>query len=219
MNIEINIRLAQKKLIPSLEEFFRSVYDDKKLPSHGIDHHRRVWEYAKELLHFINQERKIADSRFIEKLIICCYLHDIGMAIDTGDRHGYHSRKLCERFLTENNLDQSDYLDVMEAIDNHDKKEYSDFQSESNLLRLLSAADDLDAFGYTGIYRYIEIYLARGIQPGKIGQMIRVNAETRFKYFSFSFASFPELVKKHKARYMVLDNFFEGLCKEFDSNG
>jgi HD superfamily phosphodiesterase len=219
MNIDSKIQIAAQKLLPSLEEFFRSVYDDKKLPSHGIYHHRRVWEYAKELLHFINQEKEIADSRFIEKLIICCYLHDIGMSIGTGDRHGHHSRKLCEQFLAENNLDQSDYLDVMEAIDNHDNKEYSDSQLESNLLSLLSTADDLDAFGYTGIYRYIEIYLARGIQPGKIGQMIRVNAEKRFKYFSLSFAAFPELVKKHRARYMVLDNFFEGLCKELDSNG
>jgi hypothetical protein len=31
------------------------------------------------------------------------------------------------------------------------------------MLTILSVADDLDAFGYIGIYRYIEIYLERGI--------------------------------------------------------
>ena len=30
---------------------------------------------------------------------------------------------------------------------------------------ILSVADDLDAFGFTGIYRYLEIYLTRGINP------------------------------------------------------
>ena len=38
-----------------------------------------------------------------------------------------------------------------------------------NLLTILSVADDLDAFGFIGIYRYSEIYLTRGIDPEKIG--------------------------------------------------
>jgi hypothetical protein len=112
----------------------------------------------------------------------------------------------------------SDYQDILEAIDNHDNKEYSDSPVNNKLLILLSAADDLDAFGYTGIYRYIEIYLARGIQPGKLGQMARENAEKRFNNFSLNFAHYPELVRKHKARYMLLDEFFKGFCTEPDNN-
>jgi HD superfamily phosphodiesterase len=219
MKISNSIHKTEKEYLPALEAFFLENWGKTNLWSHELSHHRRVWEYAKELLYFINQAEKITECRFIEKLLIACYLHDLGMAIDQGDRHGLHSRKLCEQFLSENNLDRSDYLDVLEAIDNHDNKEYSGSQSDSRLLLLLSAADDLDAFGYTGIYRYIEIYLARGVHPDNIGRIVRENAEKRFKHFSSSFAQFPELVDKHRTRYLVLDHYFEGLCKELNNNG
>ena len=41
---------------------------------------------------------------------------------------------------------------------------------------MLSVADDLDAFGFTGIYRYSEIYLMRGINPNQLGHLIIENA-------------------------------------------
>jgi Predicted HD superfamily hydrolase len=217
MKLSDNIHLAEQRFIPALELFFNSVYADIKLPSHGIDHHRRVWKYAKELLQNIGSEEISTDLFFVEKLLIACYLHDIGMAIDPGERHGLHSRRLCEQFLSVNKLDLSDFQDVLEAIDNHDNKEYSDSQANNRLLLILSVADDLDAFGYIGVYRYFEIYLARGIQPEKIGPMARDNAKKRFKNFKLHFTSNPELVKKHWARYLALDKFFEGFCKETDS--
>ena len=34
----------------------------------------------------------------------------------------------------------------------------------NELLTILSVADDLDAFGFSGIFRYSEIYLIRGYQ-------------------------------------------------------
>jgi HD superfamily phosphodiesterase len=218
MNIENNIKLAGQKFIPSLEEFFKSVYDDNKFPSHGIDHHRRVWRYAQELLQYIYPDEINENQLFVEKLLIACYLHDTGLAIEPGERHGLQSRNICENFLSKNKLNKSDYEDVLNAIENHDKKEYLNTKLTDKLLLILSAADDLDAFGYIGIYRYIEIYLARGIQPGKLGQMARDNAEKRFKNFSLNFTRYPKLVRKHKARYMLLNEFFKGFCKELDSN-
>ena len=56
-------------------------------------------------------------------------------------------------------------------------------QPENDLLNILSVADDLDAFGYTGIYRYSEIYLTRGISPKEIGNLIRENASRRYHNF------------------------------------
>jgi HD superfamily phosphodiesterase len=218
MNIESNIKLAGQKFIHALEEFFKSVYDDNKLPSHGIDHHRRVWRYARELLHFINLEEEITDSRFIEKLIIACYLHDIGMAVDKGDSHGRNSRLLCEKFFRENNMSLPDYQDVLEAVENHDNKEYFDSSSPNKLLLLLSVADDLDAFGHIGIYRYIEIYQARGIQPDKIGPMILENAARRFKNFESIFGRFPGLIEKHRKRYLVLESFFKEFVSELKNS-
>ncbi|MGD0341861.1 MAG: HD domain-containing protein, partial [Bacteroidales bacterium] len=186
---------------------------DKRLWSHDLSHHRRVWEYARELLQNIGPEEINTNNLFIEKLIIACYLHDIGMSVDTGERHGRHSRKLCEQFLAENDLNPSDYTDVLDAIENHDNKDYTDSPVNDRLLMLLSVADDLDAFGYIGIYRYIEIYLARGIQPDKIGSIIRDNAARRFRNFESIFGRFPELISKHRIKFLVLDNFF----KEFNS--
>ncbi len=75
---------AEEKYKNKLEEFFKSVYDEKSLCSHGIDHHRRVWNYAKELLLSNDNKDVINESGFPEKLIIACYLHDIGMSVDPG---------------------------------------------------------------------------------------------------------------------------------------
>jgi HD domain. len=217
MNSSDSITQAEKKYINLLESFFMLKWKKMNLSSHDLSHHRRVWKYARELLHFINQEEEITDSRFIEKLIIACYLHDIGMAVDKGDRHGRHSRLLCEKFILENNMRLPDYQDVLEAIENHDNKEYSDSRSPNKLLLLLSVADDLDAFGYIGIYRYIEIYLARGVQPDKIGPMIRENAARRFKNLESAFGRFPGLIEKHRIRYLVLESFFKEFGSELES--
>jgi HD superfamily phosphodiesterase len=214
MNIESNIKLAGQKFIHALEEFFKSVYDDNKLPSHGIDHHRRVWNYAKELLQYLHKTEEKTDQDFVEKLLIASYLHDIGMAVDQGERHGLHSRILCEQFLSVNYLHLSDFQDVLEAIENHDNKEYIDSPSDNRLLMLLSVADDLDAFGHIGIYRYIEIYLARGAQPDKIGPMILENAARRFINFESIFGRFPGLIEKHRKRYLVLESFFKDFVSE-----
>ena len=85
------------------------------------------------------------------------------MSVDPGVKHGKHSRDLCQRFLMENNLPENDFTDVLEAIENHDNKDYSGNTIQNDLLTILSISDDLDAFGITGIYRYSEIYLTRGI--------------------------------------------------------
>ena len=43
------IASSEAKYKNILENFFREIVDISFLPSHGIDHHRRVWEYAKEI--------------------------------------------------------------------------------------------------------------------------------------------------------------------------
>jgi len=130
------------------------------------------------------------------------------MSVDSGIKHGIHSKNLCIQFLVKNNLDENDYSDVLDAIENHDNKDYSSNRSANFLLKILSVADDLDAFGFTGIYRFAEIYLTRGIDPEKIGYQITDNAEKRFSNFVRTFGFGEEIVEKHKKRYEVLNNFF-----------
>ena len=208
MNLTGSIESAEKQYKQILEEFFISVYNEKSLSSHGIDHHRRVWNYSKKLLKLIPLKNTIHISRLLSALIIACYLHDIGMTVDPGVKHGKHSKNLCIRFLIQNNLPQIDYLDVLEAIENHDNKDYTGDRSMNDLLTILSVSDDLDALGFTGIFRYSEIYLTRGITPENIGYLIRENAKKRFENFVITLGSDNEIVRKHSKRYNILDNFF-----------
>ena len=181
MNLTEAIESAEKQYKQILEDFFISCFNEKSLSSHGIDHHRRVWNYSKELLRLIPLDYSIKLSQLSSELIIACYLHDIGMSVDPGPKHGKHSRTLCLQFLVINNLPENDYHHVLEAIEYHDNKDYSGNESVNELLTILSVADDLDAFGCTGIFRYSEIYLTREIGFDNIGYMIRENARKRYE--------------------------------------
>jgi hypothetical protein len=208
MNLTGTIESAEIQFKQILEEFFISVYDEKALPSHGLNHHRRVWSYAKDFLKLLPQKDSIGISALPSQLIVACYLHDIGMTIDPGTKHGKQSRTLCSRFLTNNNLKETEWQDVLEAIEYHDNKNYTDDHINNDLLTILSVSDDLDAFGCIGIYRYSEIYLIRKIEPDKIGYMIRENAGKRYDKFIKTYGSIDDLVVKHWERYYLLDMFF-----------
>ena len=208
MDLSGIIESAEKQYKQILEDFFISVYNEKYLSSHGIGHHRRVWSYSKELLKLSPLQKTAHLPKLASGLIIACYLHDIGMSVDPGPKHGEQSKNLCIRFLTANTLPPGEYEDVLEAIENHDNKDYSYNPSNSELLGLLSVADDLDAFGFTGIFRYSEIYLTRGVDPEKIGTAIRENVEKRFSNFVRNFGSHSELCQKHSERYRIINDFF-----------
>jgi HD superfamily phosphodiesterase len=217
MNIKRSVESAEHQFKQILEDFFISIYDEKNLPSHGIDHHRRVWNFAREiLLNRFDQESEIFEH-FIPKLIIACFLHDIGMSVDKGIRHGKYSRNFCIEFLKRNNLQAMDYEDLLETIEMHDRKEYSSAKKPNELFTILSAADDLDAFGFSGIFRYSEIYLIRGIKTDILGSMIIENASKRFEYFEKNFGYDYQLVQKHRDRYDILIRFFSGYNKQVPS--
>jgi HD superfamily phosphodiesterase len=209
MNLTQFIESAENKYKQILEEYFVSVYDDKSPPSHGIDHHRRVWGYSKEILQSKACRTAENISQLPSKLIIACYLHDIGMSVNPGSKHGKHSRKLCLQFLAHNNLTENDFSEVLEAIEYHDNKDYNYNIRPNDLLTILSASDDLDAFGYVGIFRYVEIYLTRGINSEQIGHLIRGNSKKRFDNLVKIFGNDSELVQKNIKRYYTLENFFE----------
>jgi HD superfamily phosphodiesterase len=208
MKLTDTILTAESTYKQILEEFFLSVYSEKSLTSHGIDHHRRVWNYAKELLGFLEPEYTGNITRLTDELIVSCYLHDIGMSVDPGIEHGKHSRDFCARFLDKYKIQEADFINALNAIENHDDKNYTAGNTKTDLLTILSVADDLDAFGCIGIYRYAEIYLVRHVDVEKIGKMIRENAGKRYDNFLKTFGSSDEMVVKHWERYYLLDIFF-----------
>lgn len=217
MNLTAEIESAELQFKQILERFFIAVFDERSLSSHGINHHRRVWSYAVELTKLLAEREIISDSEFPPKLIIACYLHDIGMSLETGIRHGVHSRDLCIRFLEKNHLKKSKYQDVLLAIENHDNKDYFTFAGKYDLLIILSTADDLDAFGFTGIFRYSEIYLTRGTDLYEIGNMIMENASKRFDNFTRTFGFLDALFQIHRRRYDTLINFFRDYNNQVSS--
>jgi hypothetical protein len=217
MNLTVSIASAEMEFKQILEDFFVSVFDEKNLLSHGIDHHRRVWRYAKELLSIPVRKYNSKPACSPSKLIIACFLHDIGMTFETGPRHGKYSREFCIQFLDNNNLNENDYQDVLDTIENHDRKDYTSETGRNDLLTVLSVADDLDAFGFAGIYRYSEIYLQRGISPLQIGHLITENAKKRFNNIENIFGSHNVFVKKHRKRYEILRNFFINYNHQADS--
>ena len=203
------INTAEEAFLQSLEEFFTSIYNEERLISHGLGHHCRVWENAKELLQCVEYKENTFNQLFIQKLLMACFLHDIGMSIESGIKHGHHSREFCNRFLKEQNMKAADYQDLLSAIENHDNKDYDDPGNNDLLLTILSVADDLDAFGETGISRYLEIYQERGVEKFMVGQAIRENARKRFKNFERLYHKYPELIEKHRKRFLILDTFFK----------
>jgi hypothetical protein len=208
MNLTVSIESAEREFKQILEDFFVSVYDEKFLHSHGIDHHRRVWRYARELLSIKSVSDIYKPSCNPLKLIIACYLHDIGMSSEPGPRHGRHSRELCQEFLKKNDLSEKDYQDVLDTIEFHDRKDYQTESGYNELLRVLSVADDLDAFGFIGIYRYSEIYLTRGINPPEMGKLILENAGKRFDNFEAFYGHDISYIQDHRKRFEILTDFF-----------
>jgi hypothetical protein len=217
MNLKHSVESAELQFKQILEDFFITNYDEKSLSSHGIDHHRRVWNNAKELLLIKSDPESELSVQFPSKLIIACYLHDIGMSVDNGIRHGKQSRNLCLDFLYKNNLPVREYEDLLETIEHHDRKEYTGNTDVNELLSILSVADDLDAFGFSGIYRYSEIYLIRGIKPDQIGNLIIENAVKRFDHFEKNFGFNNSLVHKHRDRFDLLIRFFTEYNKKVTS--
>ena len=207
--------LAESKYQQALEVFFSARWGTRKLFSHDLSHHRRVWGFARELLACTENSSNPYSLDFCCRIIIACYLHDLGMTVTTKADHGIESRNLAAAFLSGQGLDLSDWTDVLDAIEKHDDKEYSEEESGRNsILVILSAADDLDGFGLTGIYRYLEIYTERGIPPERIGAEIRKNASNRFRNLESGFGKYPVLIEKHRRRYLILDEFFREFEKE-----
>lgn len=207
---------VEKFLKPDIEAFFLSVYPDGHLISHGLDHHRRVWNHAIEIILNTRSNQLNINRHFIEQLMIACYLHDIGMATDYGINHGVVSRRKAIEFLKSVGKNLSEFNLALDAIENHDDKEYPRPSVENIILIILSAADDMDAFGFTGIYRYTDIYLRRKVKNSDIGLLVRKNASGRFNNLNTNLKLSLSLLKRHSKRYITLDIFFKKYNQEFN---
>ena len=209
MDLSKDIIAAESIFREKLEVYFIDLFKDIKIDSHGLEHHRRVWKYARELMQYPEISAGIADNSFPVKLFIGSYLHDSGMAVDPGPEHGINSRRFCEIFLDDNGLKIDDFGDLLDAVENHDNKDYPTSLSKSLLFNILTVADDLDALGYIGIYRYTEIYLMRGEPLNELGNLIIKNVSGRFANLKRTFGHARSLISRFCPRLEIITGFYE----------
>jgi hypothetical protein len=216
MDLSREILTAETRFLLKLEEFFIFAYSGENMESHGLQHHRRVWAYVKEFLCYPGTGFRTHSGLLTSKMIIAAYMHDIGMCIDQGPKHGIHSRNLCKNFLEQNQLPVKNFTDLLDAIEYHDDKEYATSRN-NKLLQILSIADDLDALGYTGIYRYLKIYLVRKIKFEEVGDLIINNVRSRYTNMERSCSDKPGFLNRHQPRYEVILSFFKNYNEQKES--
>jgi HD superfamily phosphodiesterase len=199
---------VSKILIPDIIAYLKELYAGKWLPSHDISHHQRVWQNAVEICRQYHLNQPLFGYHFYEELLISCFFHDTGLLIDPSEFHGKKSKFIAERFLI--SISQKiryDTTSLLEAIEKHDDKKYESTDINSNkLLEILSLADDIDAFGAIGLYRYIEIYLVRGIEVENIPEQILSNANRRYNNLIFKLEKYNIDKNLYAEKYQVLFN-------------
>jgi HD superfamily phosphodiesterase len=209
--IENLIFKASEKWGNPVLEFLSELYSEHWLPSHDISHHKRVWKNAFYFCKSTKTNIWKADTSFFEKLMLCCYFHDVGLLNDKSEFHGKESRKICERFLSMHiSQIKFDTEELLFAIENHDEKRHYSKKKERNLLlEILTLADDLDAFGAIGVYRYIEIYLLRGIQSELISQKILINAQHRYDNVKTIMSGFGIKTDPFYNKFLILNKLLD----------
>lgn len=213
LTTENYIRNAESRWLEQLQFRCWQIFNNVHLPSHDETHHERVWKQAKDLLVQLAQNEIRLSEKDIEKLLIATYFHDTGMSVSTQKDHGRMSREIAREFLLDKDLSSGEKEEILEAIEHHDKKDYSpaDNKPDLNLRALLNLSDDLDALGFVGAYRYTEIYLLRDTPVTDIPDVVLENLTRRFHYIK-SFLSFsPAYLKTQRLRYMATRNFFKDL--------
>ena len=204
---------TEKKWRDELYGYVGNLFSAYPIPSHDQDHHLRVWMYARDLIRELQHAGKTVSPVETEDLILACFFHDTGLIRDDGPEHGKTSGEIFKEYLQSIGRTVRDRQKILEAIENHDDKNYPGHSSlfdenGLNILKTLAVCDDLDAFGRTGIYRYAEIYIMRGIPMEDLGLKIMANLSGRFSHFISTCSFLPGMIRIHVPRHNVTEDFF-----------
>ncbi len=200
-----------RPLYSNAESLFSNAY----LPSHDHTHHQRVWNQCKSLLLEISLINPSIDRSLVEGVLIAAFFHDLGMVYSTREDHGKLGRELCDSWFRERGIALPHrFEEILDAIELHDNKEKGSYSIitphlQPRILSLLSIADDLEAYGNIGIYRYAEIYLLRHISLNELGDRILANAESRFQNLQESCKMFQSIITLHQKEYAILRDFYQ----------
>lgn len=213
--VEIWIDLAEKTWLDTLYTHAKTIFLNTPLPSHDHTHHLRVWNLSKTLLREIASFNSQIDQSLVEGVLIASFFHDLGMAYSTREDHGRLGRDHCQSWFIDSGREQPErFEEVLEAIELHDRKDvqiYTPFNRKTppEILGILSVADDLEALGTIGIFRYAEIYLLREIPLMELGNRILQNAQTRFENLLTGCRLCKGVEEESREQYDELRLFFE----------
>ncbi|OFX20446.1 MAG: hypothetical protein A2041_02810 [Bacteroidetes bacterium GWA2_31_9b] len=208
------IHKVENKWLDSLYNNCKDLFSGSTVPSHDHDHHLRVWNYCKEIITELAPTHLI-EYELIESLIIASFFHDTGLTITLSENHGKQSRLICENYFDRNNIEKPlSFIQVLEAIEKHDNKNYTNKQVPESILSILCTADDIDAFGLIGVIRYSEIYMLRGLNMNQLSDSVIKNLDKRFAHFESTYKFLPVLFEKHYKKYQIARRFFEALENE-----
>jgi hypothetical protein len=213
--INIWIRRAEDSWLQVLVGHAEKLSRNTELLSHDHSHHIRVWNLCKSLMREVSSFSPGMDPSLVEGVLIASLFHDLGMAISIREDHGSLSRENCEQWFRQTGRDLPDrYEEILRAIELHDRKDediYGAFEpgNTPDILALLSVADDLEALGTIGIFRYAEIYLMRGIPLEELGTRVLDNVRIRFGKLAQACLLCPELLGKYRKEFVELCDFYE----------
>jgi len=202
------IREAEKRYRSLLTEECRQLFAGKSIPSHDHHHHERVWANASLLLDRLYAAGMVSDSRLAVKAIIAVFFHDTGLTVNSGSAHGRESRLICSAFLRRHDFASDECNEILDAVEIHDNKEYPGLSDPASLAAIISVADDMDAFGETGIERYTEIYAMRGIRAEDMPGFIIPNVISRYNHLKSTYHMFPDLVEEMSIRAETVTSHF-----------
>ncbi len=217
----MNNQIALSKLIGSIEseylkmtmDFVTMIFRAQHLPSHDAVHHLRVWKFAKQYLLMKENQDKV-NKDILTGIFFSCFFHDTGMSVTLDKNHGRESRRIFEEFsgnVLKTQLPLHD--EIAKAIEMHDEKEAiamqtAGYKRPSDILRILTICDDLDAYGAIGVLRYTEIYLIRDIPEQEIPAKVVENVKFRADFFGNSTVGLPLFREIHEPRIRFIRDFF-----------
>lgn len=214
------IEEAEDQWLEKLKLFLQDLFNKTFLPSHDYSHHLRTWKAAKNILLEIAEFNALLSPDFIEAVLLASLFHDTGITETKGFKHGEKGEKIYLKYIEENcDKEPAMHLKIASVIEMHDQKTTNFFipfhwDKTPDLLTLVSIADDMDALGTIGIYRYAEIYLHRNIPLKSLGMVLLDNVSTRYNNFSKASSLIPSLLKRTKPEYQEIISFYDNFNQQ-----
>lgn len=225
-HIEQDILAVEASWLSKVSSFIKELFKDVYVPSHDHTHHLRTWKAAKLILKEIAEFNITISGEFVEAVLLASLFHDAGVSVTRGITHGTKSKNIYIKFIAENNAEEPAlHQQIARAIELHDQKTEHLFvpfhwDKTPDLLTVVSIADDMDALGIVGIYRYAEIYLHRSIPLKSLGMNILENVSIRYNSLSKASTLVPSLINMTKPKFQEIlifyDNYNQQLLSDDD---